>query len=58
MLHRNNSLKITLQKIFKNMKFKVAATAVEKNYRNIEGIRVNSFWAAEYCPVNLMFTKS
>ena len=58
MFNRNYCLKITLQEIFKNMELKMAAAAVEKNYRNIEGIRVNSFWPAEYCPVNLMFTKS
>ena len=58
MLYRNNCLKITLQKIFKDMKLKMAATAIEENYRNIEGLWIYCFWSSDNCSVNLMFTKS
>lgn len=35
MFNRNYCLKITLQKILKNMKLKVTSTTIEKDYRNI-----------------------
>ena len=58
MFNRNYCLKITLQEIFKNMELKVAAAAVEENYRDIEGFRINCLWSPDNCSVNLMFTKS
>ena len=58
MLYRNYCLKIALQKIFKYMKLKMAAAAVEENYRYIEGFRINCLWSPDNCSVNLMFTKS
>ena len=58
MFYRNYCLKIALQKIFKYMKLKMAAAAVEQNYRYIEGFRLNCFWSPANGSVQLMFTKS